>query len=182
MSLIASYHELRTIGAQFSVQNPLFETRRRNNDACNTFLSHSNKDTEILSGVIALLESHGARVYIDDIDQTLPEPPSRITAEILKKRIQVCRRLVVLVTKNSNSSRWIPWELGLGDGTKSESSIAIFPAAESHDDSKWTELEYLGLYRKIVWGTFNGNSKGEWVVKHQTENHAIRLMDWLKGS
>ena len=42
-----------------------------------TFLSHSTKDADLIPGVIALLERHGAVVYVDKKDETLPPFTSR---------------------------------------------------------------------------------------------------------
>ena len=77
----------------------------------NVFLSHSSKDHEHLPGVIAVLDGHGGRVYIDDGDKRLPSNPSPKTADILRKTIKRLPRFVLFVTTNSKNSRWIPWEL-----------------------------------------------------------------------
>ena len=39
----------------------------------------------------------------------------------------------------------MPWELGLADGYKTQANVAIFPSVKSHNDTKWTEQEYLGI-------------------------------------
>jgi len=78
-----------------------------------SFLSHSTKDADLLPGVIAILERHGAAVYVDKKDESLPPTTSRETASILKNRIKQCRKFILLTTKNSKDSRWMPWELGL---------------------------------------------------------------------
>lgn len=66
-----------------------------------TFLSHSSKDKEILAGAIEVLQSHGAVVYIDEIDPEMPPYTSEATAELLKQRISQTKRFVLLTTKNS---------------------------------------------------------------------------------
>ena len=87
-----------------------------------TFLSHSSKDAEYLPGVINLLENHGASVYCDLGDNRLPDNPNPETAAILKNQIKVSRKLVVFITTNSKDSKWVPWELGIGDESLSTNS------------------------------------------------------------
>ena len=64
---------------------------------------------------------------------------------MLRNTIQKCRKFVVFVTTNSKESKWIPWELGLGDGTKTNSNVALFPSAKYSDEESWLNQQYLGL-------------------------------------
>ena len=38
----------------------------------NTFLSHSSKDDDLVIGATRVLENHGARVYVDEVDPVMP--------------------------------------------------------------------------------------------------------------
>ena len=98
--------------------------------AGSTFLSHSSKDEDLVVGVIRVLEGHGATVYVDEIDPQMPPYTNSETAALLKQRIQQTRRFVMLTSENSKESRWVPWELGIADGYKGVSEIALFPASE----------------------------------------------------
>jgi hypothetical protein len=69
------------------------------------FLSYSSKDHVHLLGVISFLEEHGASVYVDVGDKSLPEYPSRQTATILKGEILKKKRFIVVVSPNSHNSR-----------------------------------------------------------------------------
>ncbi|NRF72451.1 toll/interleukin-1 receptor domain-containing protein [Aquincola sp. S2] len=142
------------------------------------FLSHSHKDNEYLPGVISVLENNGGSVYVDVQDKSLPEDPSLETAAILRQSLSVCRKFVVFVTTQSKDSKWIPWELGLGDGEKTMRNVALFPAAKQDYDQAWAEREYLGLYDRIVWGQFTGGPF-EWLVHHHHDNTAVKLNEWL---
>jgi len=146
----------------------------------NVFLSYSSKDSELLPGIVKLLEKHGGDPYIDKGDETLPEKPSVETAEILKDSINKCKNFILFVTTNSIESKWIPWELGLGDGTKKNNDIAIFPTGEKSYETTWTEQEYLGLYRKIMFGKLEGYEKEVWMVHNNQNNTATELSKWLK--
>lgn len=143
------------------------------------FLSYNSRDRDYLPGAILLLEAHGGKVYVDLKDSRLPKTPSPKTANILRDSMQKCRRLVVFVSTNSKDSKWIPWELGFGDGDKKEYSIALLPVATSADEQEWAGQEYFGLYQRIVFGRINGRPKDEWIVHNHHENSAIPLGQWL---
>lgn len=146
-----------------------------------TFLSHSSNDKDLIVGAIKVLEGHGARVYIDEIDPDMPPYTSEETAGILKSRIQQTKRFVLLASANSKDSRWVPWELGLADGYKGVDKIALFPAAESSSEPDWASWEYLGLYHRIVWGNIRGRTDPLWMVLDHRRFSATPLNDWLRG-
>ena len=157
------------------------ESRFRNFSSTrqNPFLSYSSKDEDSIPWIVSLLVSHGANPYIDKGDARLPKPPSIETATILKERINSCPKLVVFVTKNTKDSIWVPWELGIADGSKGNSNIAIFPVGENSYEKDWIEQEYLGLYQRIVKGKLQGYDNELWMVYSHWNNTASRLQDWL---
>lgn len=144
-----------------------------------TFLSHSSKDAEYLPGVIKLLQSHGASVYCDLEDDRMPENPDPETARIIKQQIRDSRRLVIFVTPNSKESKWVPWELGIGDALLSMPNVALLPVASTSGDQAWAKQEYLGLYRHIVWGKMKNEPSSLWMVYDRRTNTADKLSDWF---
>lgn len=143
------------------------------------FLAHSSKDKKQLPAVISILENHGGLVYVDKDDERLPESTNRETAEILRSTIKGCRRFVSFVTTNSKDSRWVPWELGLADGEKGSLAVALFPTAETAFEQKWSEQEYLGLYKRIVWGKIEGWENPGWIVWDHVKNTKTGLRRWI---
>lgn len=143
------------------------------------FLAHSSKDSELLPAVITILENHGGKVYIDKKDPRLPDKVNTETAEILRDTIRYSNKMVVLVSSNTKDSKWVPWELGLGDGIKYPANVALFPIVDKSYETAWTEQEYLGLYNRIIWGKFKGKEKAEWLVYNHRTNGADRLSEWL---
>lgn len=144
-----------------------------------TFLSHSSKDDDLVTGAIKILENHGAKIYIDSIDPEMPPYTSERTANLLKDRIKQTKRFILLASANSKDSRWVPWELGVADGYKGFSNIALFPAVDNRHDNDWVSWEYLGLYRRIVWGDLQGHTSSVWMVYDHKTNSATSLADWL---
>jgi hypothetical protein len=145
-----------------------------------TFLSHSTKDTDLLPVVVHILENHGARVYIDKKDPNLPPYTNISTAEILRDRIKQSRKFILLASENSKDSRWVPWELGLADGYKRPSNVAVFPAVETTIRTSWTTTEYLGIYDQIVYGPHVDYAEKIWMVWNREENTATELAAWLR--
>lgn len=145
-----------------------------------TFLSHSSKDEELVDGAIRVLEGHGAYVYVDKKDPSLPPYTNKETAAALKAKINQSKKFVLLASENSKESKWVPWELGLADGYKQLDNIALFPAVEASNQAQWTSWEYLGLYDRIVWGKLTGEEGSVWMVWNHRRNTATRLSEWLR--
>ena len=172
LSAAGSTTEARALAARV-------RARTSANSSTDTFLSHSHKDHEFLPGVISILEAHGGRVYVDDLDTSLPNVTSPATAAILKKRIAQHKKFVAFVTNHTKDSRWVPWELGLADGLRTHRNTAVFPATTSPASASWAEVEYYGLYDKIVRGRISGLLGERWIVWNQFLNNAVTLESWL---
>ncbi len=108
------------------------------------FLSHRHKDKSLVKKVIGFLKQFGAETYIDWLDHEMPEKTSAETAIIIKEKIKESKRFILLATPKSLDSKWIPWELGVGDILKSLNSVAILPLLVS--DTYWAEREYYQIY------------------------------------
>lgn len=144
-----------------------------------TFLSHSTKDSDLLPGVISLLEEHGASVYVDKKDEKMPPYTSDETADILRSQIQSSKNFILLATPNSKDSRWMPWELGLSDGFKGAYHTAILPSPSIRSETAWAEQEYLGIYRRIVYGRHVEYPEPVYMVWNMATDTATELKAWL---
>ena len=178
-----TFDELRDANNRMSAgqRGRLFEAAKRTQVGKDTFLSHSSKDAEFLPSVIQLLENHGASVYCDLGDDRLPTEPNPETAMILKDQIGRSTRLVVFVTTNSKDSKWVPWELGIGDAKLNQLNVALLPAAANEYDQVWAKQEYLGLYRHIIYGNLQGETRPLWLVCDYRSNSATKLSEWCRS-
>jgi hypothetical protein len=149
--------------------------------AGSSFLSHSTKDTDLLPGVIGILEAHGASVYVDKKDESLPPTTSRETASILRGRVKQCKKFILFTTTNSKDSRWMPWELGLADGFRQMPNVTIFPGVDTAHDHTWSEREYLGVYDRIVFGAHQAYPKPVFMVWNHENNSGTELSAWLRN-
>ena len=110
------------------------------------FLSHSLSDTSSVRDAVGLLQQHGANVYCDINDAFLAAALFLDVASRLRRAIQTCRRLVVLMTENTHTSRWIPWEVGLADAFATSARVALLPLCSSNSSSElWATQEYFEL-------------------------------------
>jgi hypothetical protein len=171
---------IRRQAGPISEQASIVRKAQGRSPAGSTFLSHSTTDADLLPGVIAILEKHGAAVYVDKKDESLPPTTSRETADVLRGRIRQIRKFILLATETSKDSRWMPWELGLADGYRHPANVAIFPGTESVADKKWAEREYLGVYDRIVYGPLGDSPRAVFMVWNQEKNVATELSAWLK--
>lgn len=176
MPSIITYSELRAIAAEYDTTSILKEASSRIGKT--VFLSHSSKDNDILPGVIRILEGHRGRVYADILDSDLDQNDFTKTAERLRSATKTCRKFVLLVTPRTKDSKWIPWELGLGDGSRGEQNVSLFPSEEGNE-LLWSQQEYLGLYQRILWGRFRGEEKDQWMVYNHHNNIGIKLEEWI---
>jgi len=135
------------------------------------FLSHSHKDRHLIEPAASFLRSHGVKIYVDWTDGEMPDEVSGETARKLKERIKQFKKFIVLVTQNSKSSRWVPWELGYADSTKGMNNIASFPIADGYD---FTDNEYLKIYPKIYYVS------NTYYVWQDDPTNIVNLQDWLR--
>ena len=178
----ATRETLRRFASQGSIEESATIVTRATgrSPAGATFLSHSTKDVDLLPGVIRLLEGHGASVYVDKKDDSLPPFTSRETATALRGRIKECRKFILFATTASKESRWMPWELGLSDGVKLAANVAVLPGVDTASDTAWSVREYLGVYDRIVWGGLQGRDRNVWMVWNREKNTATELAEWIR--
>src|SRR5689334_9571898 len=126
--------QLRNYRRGFSITNEYIEPLQAKASATysfeadvTVFLSHSHKDKDLIQPAVAFLRSQGVKIYVDWMDEGMPDTVSGETAKQLKERIKQQKKFLVLVTENSKDSRWVPWELGIADSAKGMDHIAAFP-------------------------------------------------------
>lgn len=168
----------RATQTNFSAMEALIE-KKAAHSSFDVFLSHSSKDEDRVLGIIEFLKQFGVNVYIDKLDDQLPRKTSPETGARLKRRIEECRKFVVLVSPNSKESKWIPWELGIGDVKKTLRNIALFPTVNENQCIDWPEQEYMGLYPRIALMKFAGFKEAQWIVYDHHKPSGILLKEWL---
>ncbi|BDW97307.1 MAG: toll/interleukin-1 receptor domain-containing protein [Thalassospira sp.] len=110
------------------------------------FLCHSHYDRALAIGFRNYAAAQGWDVYIDWLDEEMPERPTVATATRIQEQIVSRSLFLYLATRNSSESKWCPWEIGYANGAKSRKAIMIIPTTDSFQTHG---NEYLGLYQRI---------------------------------
>lgn len=129
------------------------------------FLSHASKDSDLVLGTKAILESLGYKVYVDWIDDAqLDRSNVNIeTADLLRRRMRQSNSLVWVDTEAATESKWMPWELGYFDGFKPK-HVSILPLTNNSTD-KYKGQEYLSLYPVITQDHYQGGGSHDVFVE-----------------
>jgi hypothetical protein len=139
--------------ARPSIPYRIFGTRYENiltearSGVLSIFLSHSHKDRPLVEGLIAILDKLGIQIYVDWNDSDMPRVTNRETAEKIKRQIHENTLFMILATPGALASRWVPWEVGIGDQVKGQESILLVPVADP--SGNFHGNEYLQLYYNL---------------------------------
>lgn len=143
------------------------------------FLSHSVRDAVLVLGLKNVLEADHLSVYVDWIED--PElDRSRVsaaTAARLRERMKTCKSLVYATSQNASRSRWMPWELGVFDGSRGPERVAICPIADG--TGSYEGQEYIDLYKTLERLSDSGVHR-TYVVQH-SRGRAERLDSFVTG-
>lgn len=131
------------------------------------FLSYRHADRQYVTGVTEFIKRLGKGIYVDFLDEELVQAPSNQTAAILRQRIMQSKKLVQLITPNSGQSKWMPWELGLGDGLLGYPNSVILPTING--TQKVTDQDYLRMYGYIEKGPSADDTFQDWLIRYPAQ-------------
>ena len=140
------------------------------------FLSYRREDRQYIQAIARFLRRIGIGVYIDFLDETLEDKTNDAVAQTLRDRIHKCTKFICLATPNSGKSKWMPWELGLGDRIVNYKNVAILPVTDN--PNTWADQEYGKIYGRIERITAVG-FMDTWMVVYPNGDK-ISLVNWLK--
>jgi hypothetical protein len=110
------------------------------------FLSYSHSDRALEEKILILFQDFGWSIYVDWTDDDLPTTPDPRTATLLKNRIDSNKWFLFLATRNSQTSKWCPWEIGYADSARGVNRVVVIPT--SLMDNEYG-TEYLRIYPSI---------------------------------
>lgn len=141
------------------------------------FLSHSVKDSKLVLGMKGIFEDLGYSVYVDWVDdpQLDRSQVNKDTAAILRERMKSSKSLFFVTTKNTDSSKWMPWECGYFDGFKEK--VAIVPIEKQSYSNEYKGQEYLGLYPYCVQSNNTNGKSMLWI--HKNKSSYISYDTWV---
>ncbi len=110
--------------ARSILQEAAARDRRTGHDI---FLSHNHLDKLAVLGLKAYLEFQEYSVYVDsESDPQLdPRRTTARTVDVVRRRLRSCRSILYATSENAVDSKWMAWELGLGDGL--DKKVAVVP-------------------------------------------------------
>jgi len=111
------------------------------------FLSHSHHDADVIENMAAILGDHANSIYVDWKDASMPAVTNPSTAAAIKLRIKGCKKFMLLATDNALASRWVPWELGIGDLSNGMDNVCIIPVSDP--TRTWSGNEDVGIYSRL---------------------------------
>lgn len=172
------------------IETRTFSFKNQSQYKPSVFLCHKHSDLEDLQGVMGMLKEIGAKIYIDSMDNKMPEQTSGETAQRIKDVIKFSKKFILLATEKAIESYWCNWELGIGDTYKFMENIAILPMKEKGEsDHQYKGNEYLQIYPQIdfheksfynIWGEYI--ESGYYVKKPENKEGKIiitPLKVWL---
>lgn len=176
-------------------ESRLFDSNTAYSSKTTVFLSHKHEDIEDeeeLKGFVEFLNDLNVKVYIDSMDNKMPEQTSGDTAKRIKEIIKYCDKFILLATEKAIESYWCNWELGIGDVHKYLKHITLLPVKDKGKyDFQYKGNEYMQIYPVIDYedGTnyyMNNGGRieaGYYYCKPRDENGIrgiTRLSVWLE--
>lgn len=177
--MFMSSRQLLDLGGREIAKSLIEKRAAYNASQKKVFISHSSVDTKYIPGVEKFFGQFGFGVYADVMDERLQGMPDWEKAVLLKAEILKCDKLVILVTTSTKTSKWIPWELGIGDGSCGHVHAGLFPVTEQGLEEDWARQGYMELYPRIHHLGLEGGKGPEWVVRDPSTGKFWRITQWL---
>ncbi|NUY81898.1 TIR domain-containing protein [Flavobacterium sp. MAH-1] len=151
--------------------------RARTYTETNVFLSYRRKDRQYVEAIVKFLKGIGINLYVDYLDETLEDKTNENVAAILRDRIKSCNKFISVATPDSGNSKWMPWELGLGDRIINYKNVAILPLTNSA--VTWNDQEYGKIYGRVEGSnSYVSNGPDDWYVIYP-DGSKIKLKEWF---
>jgi hypothetical protein len=167
-------------GTDVSVILSAARAETKTTDKIGVFLSHSHKDKSLIKQAVSFFKAINISVYVDWMDETMPEKTSGETALKIKSKIISNQKFIFLATNDAIISKWCNWELGIGDTFKfSSDNLAILPLSEN--SGSWYGNEYLQIYPRIESVNLSVHGIYDNIFKVKYPDGTKKwLDDWLK--
>ena len=121
--------------------------------------------------IILDLTSQGYKVYVDwIIDPHLDRSNvTKESAEHIRNRMKSSKSLLLAISANATTSKWMPWELGFVDGNTNK--CAIIPVYDNYYSmpESYSGFEYLKLYPYIKKVNNKIGQPKIWVIENPTK-------------
>lgn len=80
------------------------------------FISHKQEDANIAKGIYGYLTEKQIEAYLDVLDEQIVNDGEALTVH-LKKKLNECSDILVVMSENTRYSQWVPFEVGMAAQT-----------------------------------------------------------------
>lgn len=108
--------------------------------AIKVFVSHKREDAPAAGLVATRLHANGLDTYLDVIDDALAKDGPELAGHI-RARMSSCTQLLAIVTRATQQSWWVPWEIGVA--TEKGHFLASYVAQQTELPSYLVKWPYL---------------------------------------
>lgn len=125
------------------------------------FISHQRADAELAASIALRLRTvHSIDSYLDVIDPNASQAGDEL-GEYIRTQLSLCTQLMAVVSSNTKTSWWVPWEIGIA--TEKYQPIATFAGDNTTLPEylrKWpylrnsADLDEYAVVTKTVTNTF----------------------------
>jgi hypothetical protein len=116
------------------------------------FISHKQEDAAPARAVSQRLIANGIATYLDLFDPDAKDGPE--LADYLREKLGLCQGLMAVVTNQTITSWWVPWEIGVA--SERDMPMATFSYDRANVPSylrKWpylTQLDQIDAYADLA--------------------------------
>lgn len=105
------------------------------------FISHQHADSDLAGKIAAYFRAkHDIDAYLDLLDPVASKTGDEL-GEHLRLQLGACTQLMAVVSMNTKSSWWVPWEIGVA--TEKDYPIATFAGGKCDLPSYLRKWPYL---------------------------------------
>lgn len=133
-------------------------------------LTASQRDRHLLRPALHFLANQTMSLFVDVREGGIPDEGSSEYSSWLRESLGRDRKLVLVATQEGLASPWVPWQLGLAEGTLGVKNVAVLPV-EEYGHFRGDPL--LGLYPVIRC------REGAWTLTGPESSDGPSLEDWL---
>jgi hypothetical protein len=103
------------------------------------FISHKREDSREANTCLMRLQMHKVPAYLDELDHEIEEADDLTTHFITK--LQNCTHLIAAVSRNTQGSWWVPFEIGAATALERRiCSTSFYPVEMPDFLAKWPKL------------------------------------------
>lgn len=143
------------------------------------FLSYRHSDKYYIHEIVTFLKNLGVPIYVDYLDENLSQSKMEEVAGIIRKQIGKSSKFIQVVSPNSSESKWLPWEIGVGDGVLGTKNAILMPVTINNGYNPYAE--HLSIYGHIDKVYSTDRTIYDWAVIYPDDTKNIWLKKWLQS-